>query len=130
MDKNEFKTKVDDVLDQLKKRIGEMEEKAVDISEDAKEEFSKQLDNLKDLQCQLASKMEEFEATNAPKWEVIKESAMKFFGDVKTSWAENFSNVNEMFRKNNMKQSTKEEYPDAFADEIPETPKNDIPYTN
>ena len=109
MDKNEFKTKVDDVLDQLKKRIDEMEEKAVDISEDAKEEF---------------------EAANAPRWEVIKESAMKFFGDVKASWVENFSNVNEMFRKNNMKASTKEEYPDAFADEIPETPKGDIPYTN
>jgi cytidylate kinase len=77
----------------------EFGKKASEVADDAKEEFSDQLEKLKELRDSLSSKLEEYEKIAEPKWEVIRDSAGKFFEAVSIAWKENFANVSEAFRK-------------------------------
>ncbi|MDD3787221.1 MAG: hypothetical protein PHO94_00825, partial [Petrimonas sp.] len=61
MKKEEFRSKAHSVLDQVVNRINEMEVKANEVADDAKEEYHKQLDNLKDIKKNLSEKLDEFD---------------------------------------------------------------------
>jgi adenylate kinase len=87
------------MIDKLDACIERLEKKASEVADDAKEEFSDQLEKLKELRDSLSSKLEEYEKIAEPKWEVIRDSAGKFFEAVSIAWKENFANVSEAFRK-------------------------------
>lgn len=99
MKKEEFKQKTHKVLDDLVDHIEKLELKADEIADDAKEEYHKQLDNLKGIRDNLSSKLEEYEAIADSKWDIIKDSAGKFFETVSESWKDNFATVSEAFKK-------------------------------
>ncbi|HLW09083.1 MAG TPA: hypothetical protein VKX35_01685 [Fermentimonas sp.] len=99
MKKDDFKQKTNELLDELKDFINNLEQKADEIAEDAKEEYYEQLDNLKGIRDNLATKLDEYENIADTKWDVIKDSAVSFFGSVSESWKENFKKAVEAFKK-------------------------------
>ena len=99
MKKDDFKQKTHELLDELKEFIDNMEQKADEIAEDAKEGYYAQLNNIKGIRDNLAAKLEEYEELSDTKWDVIKESAENFFESVADSWKKNFSRVTEAFKK-------------------------------
>ena len=99
MKKEEFKNKAQSVLDELSSRIDEMEARANEMADDAKEEYYKQLDNLKDLKSQLSSKLDEFDKIADSKWDVVKESAGEFFNSVSSAWKESYAKNCRCFQK-------------------------------
>lgn len=99
MIEEDFRQRTQKVIDELAAYIERLEKKASEVADDAKEEFSDQLEKLKELRDSLSSKLEEYEKIAEPKWEVIRDSAGKFFEAVSIAWKENFANVSEAFRK-------------------------------
>ncbi len=99
MKKDEFKEKAYQVLNELAAYIEKLEHKAHEIADDAKEEYREQLDNLKGIRDNLASKLQEYENVADGKWEVIRESASDFFSTVSESWKENYEKVTDAFKK-------------------------------
>ncbi len=99
MKKEEFKQKTRDILDELTAYISKLEDKASEITDDAREEYQKRLDNLKDIRDNLSVKLDEYENMADSKWDVIKESAGNFFASVGESWKENFGKVTDAFKK-------------------------------
>jgi F0F1-type ATP synthase membrane subunit b/b' len=99
MKKEEFKNKAQSVLDELSSRIDEMETRANEIADDAKEEYYKQLDNLKELKSQLSTKLDEFDKIADSKWDVVKESAGEFFNSVSSDWKESYAKIVDAFKK-------------------------------
>lgn len=99
MKKEEFKNKAQSVLDELSSRIDEMETRANEMADDAKEEYYKQLDNLKDLKSQLSAKLDEFDKIADSKWDVVKESAGEFFNSVSSAWKESYAKIVDAFKK-------------------------------
>lgn len=99
MEREEFKQKAYDVLDELTDYITKLEDKAGDIAKDAKEEYRNRLDNLKEIKNNLASKLEEYEGVADSKWDVVKESAANFCAAVAEAWKENFYKVTDSFKK-------------------------------
>jgi len=99
MKKEEFKQKRRDILDELTAYISKLEDKAGEITDDAREEYQKRLDNLKDIRDNLSAKLDEYENMADSKWDVVKESAGNFFASVAESWKENFGKVTDAFKK-------------------------------
>ena len=99
MEKEEFKQKINGIIDELADRINELETKADTIKDNAKEEYAKQLDNLKELKDKLSTKMDEYETLGEGKWEVVKNSASEFLGAVSTAWKEGYAKVADAFKK-------------------------------
>jgi|SRR5690554_2424541 len=99
MEKDDFKQKTNDLLDELKDFINNLEHKADEIADNAKEEYYQQLNNLKGIRDNLASKLDEYENITDTKWDVIKDSATSFFGSVAEAWKENFNKAVEAFKK-------------------------------
>jgi hypothetical protein len=99
MKKEEFKQKTRDLLNELTDSIIKLEDKAGDVTDDAKVEYRKQLDNLRGIRDNLASKMEEYENIADSKWDVVRESAGNFFASVAESWKENLGKVTDAFKK-------------------------------
>ena len=99
MKKDEFKQKAYQVLNDLADYINKLDQKADEIADDAKEEYREQLDNLKGIRDNLASKLQEYENVADGKWEVIRESASDFFNTVSESWKENYEKVTDAFKK-------------------------------
>lgn len=99
MNKEEFKQKTRNLMNELTNSIIKLEDKAGEITDDARETYQEQLDNLKGIRDNLASKMEEYENIADSKWDVVKESAGNFFASVSESWKENFGNVTDAFKK-------------------------------
>ena len=103
MKKEEFKQKTRDILDELTAYISKLEDKAGEITDDAREEYQKRLDNLKDIRDNLSAKLDEYENMADSKWDVVKESASNFFASVAESWKENFGKVTDAFKKDEKK---------------------------
>lgn len=103
MKREEFKKKTHKVLDDLVEYIDRLEQKADEIADDAKEEYREQLENLKGIRDNLSSKLDEYEIIADNKWDVIKDSAGKFFDTVSESWKENFADISEAFKKEKYK---------------------------
>jgi len=103
MKKEEFKQKTRDILDELTAYITNLEDKAGEITDDAREEYQKRLDNLKDIRDNLSAKLDEYENMADSKWDVVKESASNFFASVAESWKENFGKVTDAFKKEEKK---------------------------
>ena len=99
MRKDDFKQKTHELLDELKVFIVNLEKKAEHIAEDAKDGYYEQLNNLRGIRDNLASKLDEYEGISDTKWDVIKESAEDFFESVTDAWKKNFSRVTEAFKK-------------------------------
>ena len=99
MKKDDFKQKTHELLDELKEFIENLEQKADEIAEDAREGYYEQLNNLKGLRDNLAIKLEQYESLSDTKWDVIKESAGDFFDSVAEAWKKSFSKVTEAFKK-------------------------------
>lgn len=99
MNNDNFKQKTHELLDELKEFINNLEKKADEIAEDAKEEYYEQLNNLKGIRDKLASKLEKYEGISDTKWDVIRDSAEDFFSTVADSMKKNFSRVTEAFKK-------------------------------
>lgn len=99
MKKEEFRNKAQSVLDELSSRIDEMETRANEIADDAKEEYYKQLENLKDIRSKLSEKLNEFDKIADSKWDVVKESAGDFFNAVAAAWKQSYSKAAEAFKK-------------------------------
>lgn len=100
MKKEEFKQKTRDLLNELTDSIIKLEDKAGDVTDDAKVEYRKQLDNLRGIRDNLSAKLEEYENIADSKWDVVRESAGNFFASVAESWKENFGKVTDAFKKN------------------------------
>jgi ElaB/YqjD/DUF883 family membrane-anchored ribosome-binding protein len=99
MKEDDFKQKTHELLDELKEFIKNLELKADEIADDAKEVYYDQLNNLKGIRDNLASKLEKYEGFSGSKWSVVKESADNFFTEATESWKKNFSRVTEAFKK-------------------------------
>jgi hypothetical protein len=99
MKKEEFKQKTRDLLNELTDSIIKLEDKAGDVTDDAKVEYRKQLDNLRGIRDNLSAKLEEYENIADSKWDVVRESAGNFFASVAESWKENFGKVTDAFKK-------------------------------
>lgn len=99
MNNDNFKQKTHELLDELREFINNLEKKADEIAEDAKEEYYEQLNNLKGIRDKLASKLEKYEGISDTKWDVIRDSASNFFSAVGESWRENFSKITDAFKK-------------------------------
>jgi len=83
--------------------ITNLEDKAGEITDDAREEYQKRLDNLKDIRDNLSAKLDKYENMADSKWDVVKESASNFFASVAESWKENFGKVTDAFKKEEKK---------------------------
>ena len=99
MNKQEFKQKTQETLDQLEAKIEEMTQGVNNIAEDAKEEYAEQLEKLKDIKDELSEKMGKFDDMAENKWDIVKESAASFFSKVGEAWKEDFERVKQAFRK-------------------------------
>ena len=99
MNKEEFKQKTRDVLNELTDSILKLEDRAGEIADDAREEYQQQLDNLRNIRDNLSSKLDEYENITDSKWDVVKESAGNFFASVSDSWKENYGKVADAFKK-------------------------------
>ncbi len=99
MKKEEFKQKTRNVLDELTDYISKLEDKAGEITDDARDAYREQLDNLKDIRDNLSAKFDEYENIADSKWDVVKESAGNFFASVAESWKENLGKVTDAFKK-------------------------------
>jgi len=103
MKKEEFKSKAKNVLDQLVDRIGELEGKINYVAEDVKEEYFKQIENLRDIRDKLSSKLDDYDNIADSKWDVVKDSAANFFSSVSEAWKENYDKVADAFKKDAQK---------------------------
>lgn len=103
MKKDEFKSKAKNVLDQVVDRISELEGKINYVAEDLKEEYFKQIENLRDIRDNLSSKLDKYDNIADNKWDVVKESASNFFSSVSEAWKENYDKVAEAFKKSGQK---------------------------
>lgn len=101
MKKDDFKQRTHKILDELVEHIEKLEQKVDDIAEDAKEEYSEQLEKLKGIRDNLSTKLDEYEKIADSKWDIVKERAGNFFEDISKSWKDNFTNVSDVFRKEN-----------------------------
>ncbi|MDR1516757.1 MAG: hypothetical protein LBS52_01430 [Dysgonamonadaceae bacterium] len=99
MIKEEFKQKIRDVLNELADRIAELESKADTIADNAREEYAKQLETLRELKEKLVAKMDEYEYLSEGKWDVVRSSAVEFIGAVSAAWKESYAKVAEAFKK-------------------------------
>lgn len=99
MKKDEFKQKTLDLLNELGDYITELDKKADDIADDAKEEYNEKLRTLKDLQKDLSEKFDKYQQIADSKWDLVKESAGNFFSSVGEAWKENFGKVADSFKK-------------------------------
>ncbi|MDD5345263.1 MAG: hypothetical protein PHY68_00830 [Proteiniphilum sp.] len=99
MKKEEFKQKTHQVIDELAETISNLESRAGQIAEDAKEEYKEQLDKLRELRDSLSAKLEEYDKMTDGKWDLVKESAGNFFASVAEAWKENFGKVSDAFKK-------------------------------
>lgn len=99
MNKQEFKLKTQEILDQLEAKIEEMKKGIGNIADDAKEEYQEQMQKLGALKDELSEKLNSFDEIADNKWDVVKESAANFFGSVSEAWKENYSKVMEAFKK-------------------------------
>lgn len=122
MKKEEFKQKAYDVLDQLVEHIDNLEQKAGEIADDAKEEYKEQLEKLKDIRDNLSSKLDEYEDIADTKWDVVKESAGHFFAAVGDAWKEDFGKIVSAFKKG--AEEAKEET-ESLAEDIKDVLKDD-----
>jgi len=103
MKKEEFKQKTRNVLDELTDYISKLEDKAGEITDDARDAYREQLDNLKGIRDNLSAKLDEYENIADSKWDVVKESAGNFFASVAESWKENLGKVTDAFKKDEKK---------------------------
>lgn len=107
MNKQEFKQKTQEILDQLEAKIDEMKVGVANVAEEAKEEYAEQLDKLGKLKEDLTDRLNRFDTIADSKWDVVKESAANFFETVSGSWKDNYAKVVEAFKK--AKEDLKEE---------------------
>lgn len=98
MKKEEFKQKTRNVLNELADYISKLEDKAAEITDDAREEYREQLDNLKGIRDNLSAKLDEYENVADSRWDVVRDSAGSFFHTVAESWKENVGKVTEAFK--------------------------------
>ncbi len=99
MNKQEFKNKTQEVLNQLDARIEELKTGIANVADDAKEEYNQQIEKLKGLKAEMAEKLAKFDEIAESKWDVVKESASNFFSQVGDAWKENYGRVSEAFKK-------------------------------
>lgn len=99
MNKQEFKQRTQEILDQLDAKIDEMKQGVANIAEDAKEEYAEQIEKLKGLKNELSEKLGKFDDVTENKWDVVKESATSFFSKVGEAWKEDFERVRQAFKK-------------------------------
>lgn len=99
MKKEELRQKAQNVLDEVNEGIDKLEVKMQDIGDDVKEEYSKQLENLKEIKSNLMAKLQEIDGIADSKWDIVKESAWDFYNSVSASWKENSSKVAQAFKK-------------------------------
>lgn len=99
MKRDEFRQKTRKVLDELGDYIAELENKAGEITDEAKGEYYKRLEKLKEIKHNLSAKLEEYEQVADSRWDVVKESANSFFGSVAEAWKENYGKVADAFKK-------------------------------
>ncbi|WP_294079680.1 hypothetical protein [Proteiniphilum sp. UBA5384] len=102
MKKEEFKQKTIGLINELADYITKLEDKAGEIADDAKEEYSERLEKLKEMKDNLSSKLYEYEQVADSKWDVVRESATNFLGSVCGAWKENFDKVADAFKKEKM----------------------------
>lgn len=93
MNKQEFKKKTQEVLDQLELRIEELMNGVADVAEEAKEEYNQHIDKLKGLKEEMSEKLAKFDEIAESKWNVVKDSASNFFSQVNDAWKENYAKV-------------------------------------
>ena len=98
MKKEEFKQKMNEVLNELADYISGLEDRAGEIAEDAREVYRERLDNLKGIKDKLSSKLDEYEDIADGKWEVVRDSAADFFSSISESWKENFEKITDAFK--------------------------------
>lgn len=99
MNREEFKKKTAQLINELADYISKLEESAEEIADEAKEEYRERLDNLKELQKDLSTRFKEYEQLADSKWDVVRESAANFFTSVSQSWKENYAKLRDAFRK-------------------------------
>ena len=99
MNKQEFKQKTQEILDQLDAKIDEMKQGISNIAEDAKDEYAEQIEKQKSLKDELSEKLGKFDDVAENKWDVVKESAASFFSKVGEAWKEDFERVKQAFKK-------------------------------
>lgn len=99
MRKEEFKQNMHDLIDQLVCKIDELEAKAGEIADDAREEYQARLATLHELKDNMSSKLGDFENVADSKWDVVKDSASNFFAAISDAWKENYSRVSRAFKK-------------------------------
>lgn len=58
MDKQEFKTNIQSLIDQLETRIDDLGDKIEDIADDVKDEYAGQIERMKKLKDDLVEKLE------------------------------------------------------------------------
>lgn len=82
MDKQEFKTKANRVIDKLFKKIEELDEKKDHVEDEMKEEYYEKIEALKEKRDHLKAKLDALEDVGEEKWDDIKDaftSASKSF---------------------------------------------------
>lgn len=90
-------------MDELVDRINELEGKINYVAEDVKEEYFKQIENLREVRDNLSSKLDEYDNIADSKWDVVKDSAANFFSSASEAWKENFEKVADAFKKDRQK---------------------------
>ena len=99
MKKEEFKQRTHQVIDELAETISNLEARAGEIAEEAREEYREQLDKLRELREKLSAKLDEYDKLADGKWDVVKESAGSFFSAVAEAWKGNVAKVSEAFKR-------------------------------
>ena len=99
MNKQEFKKRILDLIDQLDNRIDELKKKASTLAEDTKDEYSEHIESLQKLKDELADKFDQFEQVSESRWDIVKESAASFLSKVADAWREDFEKVKDAFKK-------------------------------
>ncbi|NLX81870.1 MAG: hypothetical protein GXZ03_09955 [Proteiniphilum sp.] len=99
MDKQEFKTNIQSLIDQLETRIDDLGDKIEDIADDVKDEYAGQIERMKKLKDDLVEKLEQYDLLSDSKWDVVKDSAASFMSKVAEAWREDFEKVKDAFSK-------------------------------
>ena len=94
MDRNEFKEKAKQQIDDIFAKIGELEAKQMQVEAQGKVEFEKNLQSMKELKTELEKKYDDLETATDEKWEEVKET----FSSSADSFKEGFSKIFGLFR--------------------------------
>jgi TolA-binding protein len=84
--KNEYQRKIEGELREFNKKLDEMKEKAADLKGDAKSDFDRTMNELREKQSTAASEVEELKAKSGKAWEDLKAKTDEAVQDLKDAY--------------------------------------------